>query len=110
MSSSDEGELDRILGGAELDKLETMNLSPQQPDCSQELLGVVPAPTDDAISTAGLAPREGRTGKLQGGGSCQGPSLSFSHGCKTQTCKLTLRCSAYPRSSEQFAFISSLYP
>ena len=53
MSSSDEGELDRILGGAELDKTETMNLSPQQSACSQQLLGVAPAPTDDAISTAG---------------------------------------------------------
>ena len=79
MSSSDEGELDHILGGAELDKLETMNLSPQQQDCSQELLGVVPAPTDDAISTVGLAPHEGSTEELRGGGSCQGPSFSFSH-------------------------------
>ena len=79
MSSSDEGELDPILGGAELEELETMNLSSQQPDCSQELLGVIPAPTNDAISTAGLAPCEGRTGELRGGGSCQGSSLSFSH-------------------------------
>ena len=64
MSSSDEGKLDRILGRAELDELESMNISPQQPDCSQELLGVVAAPTDDAISTVGLAPHEGRTGEL----------------------------------------------
>ena len=78
-TSSSDGEIDRILDGADLDELETMNLSPQQPDCSQELLGVVPAPTDDATSTAGLAPREGRTGELRGGGSCQGPSLSLSH-------------------------------
>ena len=78
MSSSDEGELDRILGGAELDELENMNLSPQRTNCSRELLGVVLTPTDDAISMAGLAHREGRTGELQEGGSCQGPSLSFS--------------------------------
>ena len=82
-SSDDEGELDRILGGAESDELEAMNLSPQQPDGSQELLGVVPALIDDAVSTAGLAPREGRSGERQGGGSCQGPSLSFSNACAT---------------------------
>ena len=78
MSSDDKGKLDRILGGAESDELKTMNSSPQQPDGSQELLGVVLAPTDDAVSTAGLAPREGRTGELRGGGPCQGPSLSLS--------------------------------
>ena len=44
MFSDEERELDRILGGAESDKLEDMYMSPQQPDGSQELLGVVPAP------------------------------------------------------------------
>ena len=60
-----------------------MNSSPQQPDGSQEQLGVVAAPTDDAVSTAGLAPREWRTGELRGGGLCQGPSLSLSDACTT---------------------------
>ena len=76
ISSDNEGELDRILGGAESDELEAMNSSPQRPNCSQELLGLVLAPTDNAVSTAGLAPREGRTGEQQGGVPCQGPSLS----------------------------------
>ena len=51
-----EDELDHILGGADSDELEAMSSSPQQLDCSQELLGIVPAPTEDAVSTAGLAP------------------------------------------------------
>ena len=63
-SSDDEGELDRILGGAESDKLEAINSSPQQPNGSQELLDVVLAPTNDAVSTTRLAPHEGRTGEL----------------------------------------------
>ena len=75
--SDDKSELDRILGGAESDELEAMNSSPQQPDGSQELLGVVPAPTDNAVSTAGLASREGKTRELRVGGPYQGPSLSF---------------------------------
>ena len=79
MSSDDERELDCILGGVESDELEDMNSSSQQPDGSQELLGVVLAPTYNAVSMAGLAPREGRTGELRGGGPCQGPSLSLSH-------------------------------
>ena len=77
ISSYDEGELDHIPGGAKSDELGAMNSSPQQPDSSQELLGVVPALTDDAVSTAGLAPSEGRTGELRGEVP-QGPSLSFS--------------------------------
>ena len=64
ISSDNEGKIDSILGGAESDELEAMNSSPQQPDCSQQLLGIVPAPTVDAVSTVGLAPREGRTGEL----------------------------------------------
>ena len=84
MSSTDnEGELNRILGEAESDELEAMNSSPQQPDGSQELLGDVPAPADDAVSTAGLASREGRTGELRGGGPYQGPSPSFSDASAT---------------------------
>ena len=63
ISSDDEGEIDRILGRAEYE-FEAMNSSHQRPDCSQELLGVVLAPTDDAVSTVRLAPREGRTGEL----------------------------------------------
>ena len=81
-SSVDEGELDHIVGGADSDELEAMNLSSQQPDCLQELLGVIPAPTKDAVSTTGLAPHEGRTGELQGGGPCQGPSHSLSNATK----------------------------
>ena len=79
-SSDDEGELDRVLGGAESNELEAMNLSPQQPDGLQELLGAIPAPTDNAVSMVGLGPCKGRTGELRGGGPCQGPSLSFSDG------------------------------
>ena len=60
-SSDDKGKLDCILGGAELDELQAIN-------CSQELLGIVPAPIDDAVSTVGLAPHEGRIGELRGGG------------------------------------------
>ena len=78
-SSDDEGELDRILGGAESDELEAMNSSSQQPDGSQE-----PAPIDDAVSTVGLAPRKGRTGgEMRGGGPWQRRSLSFSDACAT---------------------------
>ena len=53
MSSSDEGEIDRILGRADFEELETMNVSPQQPEGSQDILGVVPALTYD-VDTAGL--------------------------------------------------------
>ena len=76
MSSSDEGETDRILGGADFEELETMNVS--QPEGSQEILGVVPALTNDVAHTAGLAPRDEGSGDLQGGGPCQRPSLSLS--------------------------------
>ena len=54
-----------------------MTESPQQPSCSQKLLGVLPAPTNDVGSTTELPPREGRTGELRGGGPCQGPCLSL---------------------------------
>ena len=52
MSSDDKGELDRILGGAESDELEDMNLSPQQPGSSQELLGVVRTQHGHAVGNA----------------------------------------------------------
>ena len=81
--TDDEGELDRILEGAESDELEAMNAAPQQPDGSHETLGVLPAPTDDVVSMAGLAPREGRIGELREGGRCQGPSPSFSRAYAT---------------------------
>ena len=72
-------DLDCILGGVESDKLEAMMESPQQPGCLQDLLGIIPAPINEAGSMAGLAPRKGRTGELQGGGPSQGSSLSLSH-------------------------------
>ena len=78
MSSSDKDEIDRILGGADFEELETMNVSLQQPEGSQEILGVVPAFTNDVVNTAGLAPRDGSSGELRGGGPCQRPSLSLS--------------------------------
>ena len=53
-----------------------MESSPQQPGCSQNLLGIVPAPINDAGSTAELLPCERRPGELQRGGPCQGPGLS----------------------------------
>ena len=37
-----------ILGGVEIDEIEAMMESPQQPDGSQDLLGVVWAPTEHA--------------------------------------------------------------
>ena len=67
-SSSDEGEIDCILGGADLEELETMNVSPSQPEGSQEILGVVPALTNDIVNTAGLAPGDEGSGELRGGG------------------------------------------
>ena len=56
MSSSDQGEIDHIHGGADLEELETMNVSPPQPEGSQEILGVVRALmiTNHVVNTAGL--------------------------------------------------------
>ena len=54
---------------------------------TQNLLGVVPAPTNDAGSTAELLPREGRTGELRRGGPSRGlflpltAALPFPHPC-----------------------------
>ena len=76
MSSSDEVDVDDILGEADMEEIENMYVSPQEN--WQEILGVVPAPTNnDVINTAGLAPRDGSIGELRGGGPCQRPSLSL---------------------------------
>ena len=73
-SSDDEGELDRVLGGAEWDELEAMNSSPQQPDGSQKYWASYWLPQTM------LSAR--RAGTPRGGGPCQGP-LSFSDACTT---------------------------
>ena len=78
MSCSDEGEIDRILGRADFEELQTMNVSPQQPEGSQDIVGAVPALTYDVVDTAGLAPSDGSSGELRGGGHCQRPSLPLS--------------------------------
>ena len=67
----DSNDLDRILSGPVSDELVAMKES----SYSQNLLGVILAAMNDAASTAELPPHEGRTGKLQGGGLCQGPCL-----------------------------------
>ena len=64
-------DLDCILGEVVSDELEPMTESPQQRGCLQDLLDVIPAPTNDAGSMAGLAPRKQRTGELLGGGPCR---------------------------------------
>ena len=72
VSSGDNDDLDRILerlvsdGIVIVAKIEL----PQQPGCLQNLLCVLPAPTNDAgsSSTAEMPPCEGRTGELRGGG------------------------------------------
>ena len=89
MSSGDDDDLDRILERPVSDELVIVAMTelPQQPDCLQNLLGVLPASTNDAGSTVELPPRESRTGELRGGGPCQEPCLSltdvlpWSHPC-----------------------------
>ena len=55
MCSGDNDNLDPILGRPVSDELVVMTESPQQPGCSQNLLGIVPAPTnEDAGSTSEL--------------------------------------------------------
>ena len=66
-------------GGSGVRQLEAITESPQQYGCSQDLLGVVPASTNDALSTARLALHEGRRGELWEGGPCQGPYVSLSY-------------------------------
>ena len=66
MSSSDERDIDEILGEADKKDLEKMYVSPQGPENWQEILGVVPAPTNnDVVNTAGLAPCDGSSGELR---------------------------------------------
>ena len=57
--SDKDGDLHCILEGAELDMEEIIE-SPSLIDGSQERTGVIQAPTLDAISSMGLATREGR--------------------------------------------------
>ena len=56
MSSGDDDDLDHILGGPVFDELVAMTESPEQPGFSRNLLGVVPAPTNNAGSTTELSP------------------------------------------------------
>ena len=73
-SSGHDDHLDHILGGTVSDELVEMT---ESPGCSQNLLGIMPAPMNDAGSTMELPPREGRTGELWGGDSCHRPCLSL---------------------------------
>ena len=67
-------ELDSYLSALDLD-LDLMDAEDQQPDKTQELLGVVPAPSTDALCAVGQAPSEGGSGDLQSGeGPSHGPS------------------------------------
>ena len=76
MSSRDNDDLDCILRRPVSDGLVAITeSSPQQPGCSQNLLGIIPAPTNDVGSTAKPPIREGRTGELEEGGLCQEPCL-----------------------------------
>ena len=59
---------------------------PQQPSCLQDLLAVVPTPINDAGSTVGLAPHNGRTGELWKGGPARGLSL-MPHLGQSSPCK-----------------------
>ena len=105
MSSGDDDDLDCILEGPVSDELVivTMTESSQEPGCSQNLLGVLPAPTIDAGSTAELPPCEGRTGELQKGGFCHGPCLSLAdalpwpHPCIVSYMENTGILFTYPR-------------
>ena len=72
MNQDEDMELERILAG-------TDGEADDEPGLLPELVGAVNTPTVDAVSTQGMAPREGREGVIQTGeGSRQGPSLSFS--------------------------------
>ena len=75
----DNNEFDVILGSTNLDELDlTSSMMNKQQDLSEELLGVISAPADDAIGTSGVAPQEGMCGELCIGlDSCQrsAPSL-----------------------------------
>ena len=79
MSSGDSDDLDRILEVPLSNELVIvmMTESPQQPGCSQNLLGVVLARTNDAGGMAEVPSHKGRTRELLGGGLCLGPCLSL---------------------------------
>ena len=64
--------------GSEVWKTDAITKMPQQYACSQDLLGIVPASSNDALSTARLTLSKGRRKELCEGGACQGPSLSLS--------------------------------
>ena len=51
---------------------------------------IVMAPTQDADSAAELALREGRIGKLLGGGPCQAPPSCFSLGAYQEVLRVTI--------------------
>ena len=55
MSSGEEDDLDRILRGAVSDELVAIMESPQQPGFLQNLLGVIPAPTNNTYGMVRLA-------------------------------------------------------
>ena len=77
-STDDEGELDRIQGGVESDELVTPT--------TRRLARIIGRRTGShrrCCQRGGLAPRDGRTRDLRGGGPCQGLSLSFSDACTT---------------------------
>ena len=75
MNLEEDGELDRILAGADFTEDGAAN---DEPGLSPELVRVVVTPTLDAVSTQEMALRERRVEATQNGeGLCQGPSLSF---------------------------------
>ena len=60
--------------------------SEKDKDMTEELLGVVPAPTNDAPSTSGMAPRDGVCRhKRSGLDPCQGSSPPPLTGCLSLT-------------------------
>ena len=80
MSSRDDDDLDHILGGPMSNGLVIMTESSlQQPNCSQNLLAVTPAPTNDAGSTAEL-PSNAKAGQRNYGEealqACQRPGVA----------------------------------
>ena len=59
-------EFDEILQITDLDEFDVADSQiDEQQDTSEELLGVVSAPANDALSTSGMAPRDGRCGVLR---------------------------------------------
>ena len=62
----DSREMDGFLTALNVDDLMDAE-DDQQLDETQELLGVVPAPSSDTLSALGQAPSEGGSGELQSG-------------------------------------------